>query len=228
MKLITETHAEHIRGTLSCYDRIVIQGTLHPFCYKEGMTSFLKSRQIRIFDYKEFAKGLRDTIIKNKVEHRNGTFSAKVAHMKKGIYGLSPLQNILSLANRRYIEFISTIEDKSVGINNLNKISKNVKEKNRTYKGFNFFSDDDQQIFLTIARGEFNIRGFQNKDLRLRLQKKTTSSVCRIIKRLRTHGLIKKITRSYKYYLTVFGRKVITTGLKLKELFIIPELTTQI
>ena len=96
--------------------------------------------------------------------------------MKKGIYSLSPLQNILSLANHRYIEFISTIEDKSVGIHNLNKISKNVREKNRTYKGFNIFSDDDQQIFLTIVRGEFNIRGFQNKDLRIRLRNKSTRS----------------------------------------------------
>ena len=102
-----------------------------------------------------------------------------------------------------------------------------VKEKNRTYKGFNFFSDDDQQIFLTIVRGEFNIRGFQNKDLRLRLRNKTTSHVCRIIKRLRAHGLIKKITHLYKYYLTVSGRKVTSTDLKLKELVIIPEPATQ-
>lgn len=36
--------------------------------YAEGMTSFLKSKNIRIFDYREFAKGLRDTIIAN-AEH---------------------------------------------------------------------------------------------------------------------------------------------------------------
>ena len=30
MKLITETHVEHIRGTISCRDRIIIQGTLPP------------------------------------------------------------------------------------------------------------------------------------------------------------------------------------------------------
>ncbi len=91
-----------------------------------------------------------------KVELRNGTFSTKVAHIKKAIYSLSSLQDIVFLANRRYIKFASTIEDKSVGVNNLNKISKNVKEKNRTYIGFNFFSNDDQQIFLAISRGEFN------------------------------------------------------------------------
>ena len=162
MKLITEIHAKHIRGMLSCYDRIVIQGTLHPFCYAEGMTSFLKFKGIRIFDYREFAKELRDIVndisfLQHycKVERRD----AKVARMKKGIYSFTPLQNILSLANQRYIQFISAIEDKRVGVKNLNKISKNIRENNRTYKGFNLFSDDDQQIFLAIARGEFNIRG---------------------------------------------------------------------
>lgn len=63
MKLITETHAEHIRGTLSCYDRIIIQGTLAPFCYAKGMTSFLYEKKIRIFNYPQFAQGLRDELI---------------------------------------------------------------------------------------------------------------------------------------------------------------------
>ncbi len=34
------------------------------------------------------------------------------------------------------------------------------------YKGFNFFSKEDQQVFEAIARGEFNIRGLRNKQLR--------------------------------------------------------------
>ncbi len=162
-----------------------------------------------------------------KVEHRDGTRETKVAHVKKGIYSLVSLQNLFSRANHRYLEFISTFDDNRVGSVNLNKISKNVTEKNHTYKGFNFFSDEDQQIFLTIARGEFNIRGFQNKNLRTKLMEKTTSQMCRIIKRLRVHGLIRKITHSYKYHLTTLGRKVIALGLKLKELVIIPQLAVQ-
>lgn len=162
-----------------------------------------------------------------KVEHRDGTYETKVAHMKKGIYSLVPLKDIVFRSNGRYLEFISTLDDNRVGSVNLNKISKNVTEKNHTYKGFNFFNDDDQQIFLTIARGEFNIRGFQNKNLRTKLTEKTTSQICRIIKRLRVHGLIRKITHSYKYHLTTLGRKVIALGLKLKELVIIPQLAVQ-
>lgn len=39
-----------------------------------------------------------------------------------------------------------------------------------------------------------------------------------------THNLIGKVGGTYKYYVTEPGRAVITTGLKLKELVLIPEL----
>ena len=70
-----------------------------------------------------------------KVEHRDGTSDMKVARMKKGIYSLVPLQKILFLANHRYMEFVSAIDDKRAGVRNLNKISKEVVENNRSYKG---------------------------------------------------------------------------------------------
>jgi hypothetical protein len=44
------------------------------------------------------------------------------------------------------------------------------------------------------------------------------------LKRLRIHGLIKKIGHTYKYYLTRFGKEVITAGLKIRELVLIPQL----
>ena len=46
----------------------------------------------------------------------------------------------------------------------------------------------------------------------------------RLLKRLRLHGLIRKVGRTYKCYLTQFGKQVITTGLKLRELVVIPQL----
>jgi len=48
----------------------------------------------------------------------------------------------------------------------------------------------------------------------------------RILRRLRTHGLIKKASHCYKYYLTVLGKQVVALGLKLKEMVIIPDLAT--
>jgi hypothetical protein len=47
----------------------------------------------------------------------------------------------------------------------------------------------------------------------------------RILRRLRTHRLIKKATHCfYKYYLTVLGKQVVALALKLKQLVIIPDL----
>jgi len=158
------------------------------------------------------------------VRHRDGTTEMKTAPMRKSIYSLTPLRKILAACNSRYLDFISTIEDNQVGTKKLDKISKPVTENNRNYKGFNFFNQIDLKLFEIIVRGEFNIYGFQNREIR-RYLKKTSSQACRILKRLRVHGLIKKISHSYKYYLTKLGRQVIATGLKLKEFVIIPELT---
>ena len=65
MELLTERHADEIAGVLSCYDRILIQGTLPGLCYAEGMTAYLKARQIRIFDYAQFAQPLREALREN-------------------------------------------------------------------------------------------------------------------------------------------------------------------
>ena len=59
---LEERYDERIAGVLSCYDRVVVTGTLPSVCYAEGMTRFLFANAIRIFDYPEFALKLRDRV----------------------------------------------------------------------------------------------------------------------------------------------------------------------
>jgi hypothetical protein len=159
------------------------------------------------------------------VEQRDGTTTTKFAPMKKTIYSLGALREVLTAANRRYLEFISTIDDPSDGIRKLSKLSQPVREHQRSYRGFNLFDEQDDFLFRVIARGEFNIAGFQNKRLRAFLPSFSSGQISRLLKRLRTHGLIKKAGRCYKYYLTALGRQTIALGLKLKNLVIVPELS---
>lgn len=63
--LITERYAAEIAGVLHCYDRVVISGQLAPICYAKGMTKYLYTQGIRIFDYTQFAESLRDAIRTN-------------------------------------------------------------------------------------------------------------------------------------------------------------------
>jgi hypothetical protein len=155
------------------------------------------------------------------VVHRDGTKSNKIAALKKNIYSLGDLSGLLGAANKRYLEFISAFDNKEVGRKKLKKVSSSITENNRNYKGFNLFDEKDLLVFLTVLRGEFNICGFRNKDLRLFLNL-TASQISRLIKRLRIHGLIKKIGKSYKYYLTTLGKETIIMAQNLKEIVMIP------
>lgn len=59
---LTDRFAANLNVVLSCYDRIIVTGTLPGACYAGGMTSSMYSRGIRIFDYPRVAKPLRDHI----------------------------------------------------------------------------------------------------------------------------------------------------------------------
>jgi len=157
------------------------------------------------------------------VEHRDGSYSYKTANMRKTIYSLPDLSDLMRSCNRRYLDFLSAVDDPTNGIKGINKISRPVREAGRSYRGFNLFSADDEAVFQAIAQGGVQSFGIRNSVLREMLDK-TSGQVSRILKRLRNHGLIKKTANAYKYYLTSLGRQVVATSLKLKELFIIPNL----
>ncbi|HNR84780.1 MAG TPA: hypothetical protein PKJ73_14885, partial [Ottowia sp.] len=59
---LTERCAANLNGVLSCRDRIIVTGTSPGACCAGGITSFLYSRGIRIFDCPRFAEPLRDRI----------------------------------------------------------------------------------------------------------------------------------------------------------------------
>jgi hypothetical protein len=159
-----------------------------------------------------------------KVEHRDGTSSYKLAPLKKSIYSLRDLTKLLAAANRRYLEFVSNLDDPTAGIRDLDRISRPARENGRSYRGFNFFSTDDQRLFQVVVRGEHTISGMRNKSLRTHLKGLSSGQVSRLLKRLRTHALLKRVGRTYKYYLTKLGERVVATGLKLRSLFVIPQL----
>jgi hypothetical protein len=162
------------------------------------------------------------------VQHRDGTVVQKVAPMKKNIYSLYPLAQVLKASNRRYLEFVSSFDDPSSGAKKLEELSKSKKIGDRCFKGFNFFSHTDHQLFGVLSHVEFNINGLQNQSIRKLLPKYSSASVSRLLKRLRVHGLIKKVSGTHKYYLTRLGKTVIVLGLKTKETFIVPQLAAAI
>jgi len=65
MDLLTTTYQDKIAGTLSCLDRVIITGTIPQICYSQGMTSYLYSQKIKIFDYAKFAEPFKEELRNN-------------------------------------------------------------------------------------------------------------------------------------------------------------------
>jgi hypothetical protein len=65
MELLTEKYQDKISFTLGCYDRVIIKGTLLEIAYAKGMTNYLYSKNIRIFDYARFAEPYKNKIREN-------------------------------------------------------------------------------------------------------------------------------------------------------------------
>jgi len=189
--------------------------------------------EISVKIYDKFGKILRVEVTSNDVsqlkvfrdvQKRDGSVVATTAPVKKSIYSLFDLTGVFKNACNRYLEFISSFDDPTDGLKKLGRVTETVTENKKNYKGFNFFSTDDEKILIAVADGKFTLKGITNKALRDMLPEEKPWQVSRILKRLRLHGLIKKIGKTYKYYLTRLGKQAIAAGLSFKNISLIPAL----
>ncbi len=57
-----ERHTAKNRGDLSCFDRVVITGTLPDVCHADAMARYLSGHGVRQFDYPRWAEPFRDEL----------------------------------------------------------------------------------------------------------------------------------------------------------------------
>ena len=86
-------------------------------------------------------------------------------------------------SNRRYLESISTFDNREVGRKRLEYILHQKVKIIGTRKGL-FFSIKDLLVLTAIVRGEFNINGYRNKNMQ-KLLGFNGGKISRLIKRLR-------------------------------------------
>lgn len=162
------------------------------------------------------------------VEQRDGGSVVKLAPLRKSIYSLAQLRKLMSLANQRYLAFMASIDNPSAGQKRLSKVCSPTQNNGRSVRGFNLFCGEDLKLFQVILRGEWCISGFKAADLRKHISGITSGRCSYLLKRLRSHGLIKKVGRRYKYYLTKLGRCIVATALHIREKCILPDLCSEI
>ena len=215
-KKVTPTLAQEIGSRLSTR----IEGR----CIKH----YMGAAGVKVYD--KFSRVLRvETTVNDvsffkhhrKVEHKHGRTTRELAPLKKSIYSLIDLREILLGCNQRYLAFLSSLDDPSAGERDLQRLSQPRVGTDPTVKGLNFFNAAEQVLLRTLRRGEFNIHGWRRADLLAHLDI-SASAMSRQLKRLRSLGLIKKVSHTYRYYLTRIGRAAIAAACSLTRFNIVP------
>jgi hypothetical protein len=159
-----------------------------------------------------------------KVEHRDGPPTRALAPVKKSIYSLMDLREILLGCNRRYLAHLSALDDFSAGVRALERLTKPRKVEERTVKGINFFAPGDRALLHALQNPRVNIAGVRRADLRPALEMFSPNRLSRQLRRLRDIGVIKRVTGTYRYYLTKAGRAATAAAEHLTNATIVPAL----
>jgi hypothetical protein len=157
-----------------------------------------------------------------KVEHRDGPPTRQWAPVKKSIYSLIDLREILLGCNRRYLAHLAARDDFSAGVRALGRLTKPRAVAGKTVKGIDFFAADDKAMLEALQDPKVNIAGFRRANLLPALATFSPHRLSRHLRRLRDIGVIKRVTGTYRYYLTKAGRAATAAACRLTEAFIIP------
>lgn len=133
--------------------------------------------------------------------------------MGKSIANLYRYAEISRTIIKRYLSAMPDIPMEKVPEKEIRAISAPKEVNGRRYSGFNLLSDETVGVLRTIASGDFILNGFDNKSLRQRIyedsnSKKVIGKTTRLLSKLKAHGLIKKVPRKNRYYLTSRGRNI--------------------
>jgi hypothetical protein len=159
-----------------------------------------------------------------KVEHREGPPTRELAPVKKSIYSLIDLREILLGCNRRYLSHLSALDDFSAGVRALDRLTKPHKVEEKTVKGINFFEPGDRALLHALQNPKVNIAGVRRADLLPDLEMFSPNRLSRQLRRLLDIGVIKRVTGTYRYYLTKAGRAATAAAERITEATIVPAL----
>ena len=79
-------------------------------------------------------------------------------------------------------------------------------------------------LLQALQRPAFNIAGVRRVDLAPTFAPLAPATIARKLYRLRKLGILKRVTRTYRYYLTRIGRAAIAAASRLTQFAIVPAL----
>jgi len=133
--------------------------------------------------------------------------------MGKSIANLYRYIEISKAITKRFIEALPKDGFDKTPVKEIESASASKNVDGKKYSGFNLLSMENSCLLRAIASGDFLISGFDNKSIRTRIFEnpncpKAINKTTRLFSRLKAHGLIKKVPKKNRYYLTARGRGI--------------------
>ena len=139
--------------------------------------------------------------------------------LRKGVADLPRQAEISQRANERLAESLAASADTTPLGKLLAPLGRPVYQDGRRTRALNPLTGSDGELLRTIARGDFLVQGFRNRDVRVALYgaaadaltvRRQSARVTRQLRLLRAHRLIIKVQKTHRYQLSAEGRRVVT------------------
>jgi hypothetical protein len=147
--------------------------------------------------------------------------------LRKGVADLGRRAEVSQASNQRLAESLASVAETTPLGKLLEPLSKPVRTATgRRARALNPTAGPDGELLRCIARGEFLLNGFRNRDLRKllcpattdrRLQRQQAAAMTRKLALLRAHGLIVKVQKTHRYRLSAQGQRLTTALLAAYE-----------
>ena len=153
-------------------------------------------------------------------QHRDGTTSLGWFPMCKGVGNLHHYQSHALSCNRRYLEALAAVDDPAPAYEDLRTLTERQRDKGRSYAGFNPARAEEAKLFAAVLAGDHIAQGFRNQDIRRALQegekdeRRLSSAVGRLLKRLHVRGLVVKVPRTRRWRVSETGRRILGDTLR--------------
>lgn len=139
--------------------------------------------------------------------------------MRKGVGDMPRRAQVSQAANDRYLEAMAAVETPLSFKDLTGQLSRAATWNGRRVRGLNLLGEEDGRLLEVVGRGEFLLSGFRNRDLVAALfgqeapeaarRRKRSGQVTRMLRMLRAHGLIRKVSHTHRYLVSPKGRQVI-------------------
>src|SRR5438876_8183465 len=146
--------------------------------------------------------------------------------LRRGVADLYRLAQIAKAANERYVPALAAASITTPLAKEAAIVCQPVRRDGRRYRALNPFEAADAQLLAAVNRGEWALKGFRNREIRVLLfgqpkdKKQKCSQAAKVSRRLallHAHGLIAKVPHTYRWQVTAKGRRILTALLSARQ-----------